>query len=130
MAICKRKLEQYIPKSIKNIQDIIPHKVSRYYEKYPFEEYDTIIKRKLRYYGVKCYKTEYQDCYDAAMWGYMYSIHRCALGSYDYTEAYIRKMISLCIIMGLNIANEDRFLCKSNNFRQIQLDKEELMNKY
>lgn len=127
----KKQLDEYIPNTIQSIRKNIPEQVENYYTQFPFEKYgDPFIRRKLQKLGVRQDRVEYQDCYEAATMGYLYSIHRCALMQYEYIVPYIRKMIKVCIFLGWNISQEIRHLCEENNFSQISLDKEESRNRY
>lgn len=121
--ICNYFINIYMPKAIDTIHKKIPEKVSVLYQKYPYETYgDLPIKRRLRICKIKENQMEYQECYDAAMEAYLYSIHRCAFCDYEYVAYYIKKMISVAIICGINIAQESKHLCKVNGFKQVNLD--------
>lgn len=45
---------------------------------------------------IKENQIEYQECYDAAMEAYLYSIHRCAFCDYEYVVYYVKKMMLVC----------------------------------
>lgn len=116
-------INEYMPKAIDAIHKVIPQKVEAFYQKYPYEIYgDLVIRRWLRSFRIREHQIEYQECYDAAMQAYLYSIHRCALCGYEYVGAYIRKVIRIAIICGINIARQNRYFCKANGFLQIGLD--------
>lgn len=120
-----------MPNGIRRIAELIPEKVKDYYVRYPFEVYGApVIRKKLALCNIRREQQEYQECYDAAMVGYLYSIHRCAWKNYDYVEAYIRKMVSVCIILGWNLAHEMQYLCHTNQLQHISLDDEVSLNKF
>ncbi|MCI8852991.1 MAG: hypothetical protein HFI32_05735 [Lachnospiraceae bacterium] len=121
--ISKYQLEVYIPRVTREIQKQIPEKVQELYQKYPFETYgDPLIRKCLCKWGIQEHHLAFQDCYDAAIETYLYSIHRCALCGYEYVEYYIKKMIPFAVIWGLNIHNEGRNICREHHFRQVELD--------
>lgn len=77
----------------------MPDKVKEYYDMFPYEIYgDPIIRNKLKYYRIKTYQLEYQECYSIAMETYIYSIHRCAFCNYLHFEYYVKKLIKLAIL--------------------------------
>lgn len=112
-----------MPRTIQMVHAQMPEKVQQLYAQYPFEIYaEPLIKERLRRMGIYEHRLEYQECYDAAMEAYLFSIHRCALCSYEHVAGYIRKMVRVAIILGLNITHEGRNICKMNHLQQIQLD--------
>lgn len=116
-------LNQSFPRAIKKINEIIPEKVSKFYERFPYEKYgDPEIIKKLRYRGVWEHKVEYLDCYSAASDAYMYSICQCAFRGYSHVEYYIKKMIGVGITCALNVARVDENICTENNLKQVRLD--------
>lgn len=116
-------LDRYLPNAIRKISREIPEEISRLYERYPYEKYgEPYIRKKLRWCGIRDTRLEYQECVDAALLAYLYSIHRCAYCGYEYVEYYIRKMISISIVWGMVLANEDKYLCQENQLRQVRLD--------
>lgn len=123
MRISKYQLEVYIPRAIQEIRERIPDKVEGLYNQYPFEKYgDPFIRKHLHKCGIREHHLAYQECYDAAMEAYLYSIHRCALCDYEYVEYYICRLISLAVIWSLNICYEGRNICRENHLCQIELD--------
>lgn len=116
-------MEIYIPNAIREIAKTMPEKVGDFYQKYPYEIYGhPEIKRKLKQAGITDHQMEYQECYAAASDAYLYSIHRCALCGYSHVEFYIKKMIAIAIIWGIVIANENKYLCRFNNLKEINLN--------
>lgn len=112
-----------MPNAISKIHKLIPEKVEALYQRYPYDIYGELeMKKRLRINRIRERQIEYQECCDAGIIAYMYSIHRCALKDYQYVKAYIRKMISIAIIEGINIAREDKHLCDANGLQQIPLD--------
>ncbi len=126
--IYKRMLTIYIPRVIKRISSAMPEAIQKYYEMYPFDIFgETNILRVLRKNGIREYQAEYQECYSAAMYAYMYSIHRCAYCGYTdkHVINYIKSMIGKAIIWGIVITREAHYICKANNLRIVYLDSAE-----
>jgi len=129
--ICKNTLDNYCYKAIERIRIICPDLVNYYLKIYPFEKYAELpIKRELRKRGIYPSQDLHDDCYDAGMLAYLYSIHRCAVMNYKHTEAYIKKMICIYITCAIIIYYETRNLCQVNGFREIKLDVEYLSRYY
>ena len=121
--LCKKTLDQYMPQSIKEINARIPEKINIYYKDFPYEIYaEPVIKKRMHYWKIRENCLEYQECYSAAMQGYLYSIHRCALCNYTYAEFYIRKMINIAIICALVATSEEK--------KMIRLDDEKNGRRY
>ncbi len=124
----KKERDLYMPRTISSIASEIPEKVQDYYLEYPFEVYgEPIIQQKLKQAGIQQSHLAYQECYDAASEAYLYSIHRCAFCNYSHghVENYIKKMISISIVWGIVIANEDYYLCKAMDMKRVFLDADE-----
>ena len=123
--ICNRVLNCYCLKAIEQIRASCPGKVGSYMRQYPFEEYaEVFIRRALCRYNI--YRTHgmYDDCYDAGMLAYLYSIHRCAAAQYTHTQAYIKKMIRIYIICAMVVYQESKNICRVNGLRETCLDAE------
>lgn len=121
--IYKKQLSDYLPKSMQSIAESVPEKVQKLYQDYPFETFgEPVIKRAIKKNGISEHRIEYQECYAAATDAYMYSIHRCAFCGYLNVGAYIKKMVAIAIIWGIIIANENKYLCKVNNLKNINID--------
>lgn len=70
------------------------------------------------------------DCYEAGMLAYLYSIHRCAAMGCDYTVRYIRKMVRIYMICALVVYHDVKNLCQTNGFHEIQLDADAVGRRY
>ena len=64
----------------------------------------------------------YDECFSNAALGYYYSICRCAFCGYTYVVPYIRKMIGIAIICGINLSDETDTICKANNLKPVNCD--------
>ena len=105
--------------------------LSEYYIRYPFEKYGEpyIIKQLNRYRITSC-QAKYQDCYDAGMFAYLFSIHRCAYLGFEYVEAYIKKMIGIHVICALAIYDDAKNLCKLNGLKEVRMDADYHLDRY
>lgn len=120
-----------MPNTIKKIGELIPADIKIFYEKYPFEVYgDPYLRWKLKNCGVTLNKIAYDECYEIAMIGYLYSIHRCAYKNYLHTENYIKFMIKRCINIGLVLSNKDLYDFRNENCGVVYLDDEKNRNKF
>ncbi len=125
VAIYQRRLEIYIPQAIQTIKEKMPDTVREYYEEFPFESYgEPIILRNLRKNGIRENRAEYQECYSAGMYAYLYSIHRCAFCGYtgQHVENYIKLLVAKAMIWGIVTARATQYLCKENDLRPVYLD--------
>ena len=101
----------------------IPDVVEEMYERYPYEEYgDKIAKIILRKRGIYDNSLAYQECYDAAITAYLYSMHRCAIASGVSVRAYIYKMIGIYVNAALVIYDDSKNICMENNLQKIAID--------
>ena len=124
--LCDNALNRYCPKAIGQIVKLCPDTVNEYYLRYPFEEYgEPSIKRQLSSYRIFTHQARYQDCYDAGMMAYLFSIHRCAYMGVENVRAYINKMIRIYIICALVIYDDAGNLCRINGFREVRIDAEQ-----
>ena len=124
--LCDNSLNHYCPKAIAQIVKLCPDAVSAYYLRYPFEEFgEPSIKRQLSNYRVFAHQARYQDCYDAGMMAYLFSIHRCAYMGIENVRAYINKMIRIYVICALVIYDDAKNLCKANGFKEVRIDTEQ-----
>ena len=97
--------------------------MNEYYHRYPFEEYgEPSIKKQLSRYRVFSHQARYQDCYDAGMLAYLFSIHRCAYMGFENVKAYINKMIQIYVICALVVYDDARNLCRANGFKEVRID--------
>ena len=129
--ICNSVLNCYCIKSIQKIRDECPGVVGDYINRYPFEKYvERYIKREFFINKIYPAQGRYADCYDAGMFAYLYSIHRCAATRYNHTEPYIKKMIRIYIICAIVVYDETKNLCRKNGFREIPLNAETSVYRY
>lgn len=120
---CRKTISEYSYRSMESIQALYPHRVERYFQNYPFDQYGhRFICNVLYRFRIYRDRAEYDDCYEAGMVAYLYSVHRCAALDCDYTIPYIRKMIRIYVLCALVIADDGRNLCRANGLRQIHLD--------
>lgn len=121
--INRRLLHDYSLRSIEEIQAQIPEKVAQYMEQWPFQEIaHRRIVRQLYQYHIYSRDPLYQDCYDAGMLAYLYTIHRCAYMNYTHVEAYLGKMLSILIKSALIVGNEVKHICRQNHFQEYRLE--------
>lgn len=92
-------------------------------KQYPFEGFASrCLRRQLRYFHIYPSQARYDDCYDAGMMAYLYTIHRCAYMGYSYVEAYMAKLIRIYLICAVIVFPDAQNLCKENNLRELNLD--------
>jgi len=129
--ICNHTLNSYCLKAMEKIRVSHPEAVDSYIQQYPFEEYaEKYIRRVLYIHKISRSHGMHDDCYDAGMMAYLYSIHRCACMQYTHTQAYIKKMIRIYVVCAIVIYHESRNICRTNGFSEIRLDKEGFHNLY
>lgn len=123
--IAVKTIEEYFPNTIKRLQKEIPEKMEEYFKKYSYDLYwEKYTKAMLGHYGVGKAKIYYQECYSNTFLGYMYGVGRCAYSGYEgqHVVNYIKKMIRVSIICGINASNEVGHICRENNCRVMYLD--------
>ena len=128
--LCEKQVDVYMPNSIRKIGKMIPEKILELYNLHPFEKYDSYLLAKLKTSGIKSSDIAFDECYEAAMIGYMYSIHRCAYMNYEHIENYIKFMIRCCIKFGVVLANKERYNIKDQDMKIVYLDSENNLKKY
>ena len=118
-------------KVIKKIRESHAAVVDSYYEKYPFEEYESYVIYVMHCKGIFYNRREYSDCFSISAIAYMYSISQCAYRGYNgkRVKAYIKKLIPIYINCQLIIYDDGRNLCQINNFKQINIDDENWIGK-
>lgn len=105
--------------------------MTRLYEAYPFDKIAMpVVQKKMNDWKIKSNDMAYQECFDAAMLCYMYSIARCALCNYENVRGYISKMMSIGIILALGCLDETTLICVENGFQRVWLDKPEHSSRY
>lgn len=93
------------------------------FEEHPFDErVEKIISRVLKSRGVFQHRLAYQECYDAAMTAYMYSIHQCAIKIGSSVMGYIYKMTKIYVNAALVVYDDAKNICRENNFRNIPIN--------
>ena len=123
--IAVKMIEEYFPNTIKRLQKEIPEKMEQYLNQYSYDWYlEKYTKAMLVHYGVGKAKIYYQECYSNTFLGYMFSIGMCAYSGYEgeHVKNYIKKMIRVSIICGINASNEVAHICRVNNLRVLYLD--------
>jgi len=95
---CHKAIGIYAYRSMDRDRAVAGSVIDTYYERYPFEQYaEPYIRRELRNHLIGRTMAEYDECYDAGMLAYLYSIHRCAALRCGYAPSYIRKMIRIFV---------------------------------
>lgn len=121
--LCRRRIGEECFRAMEKVKTVCPERIERYLEQWPFDAYaDRRIKRQLWWYRIHPQHQLYDDCYDAGMLAYLYSIHRCAMMEYQYVNQYIAKMVRIFVICALNAGRETEHLCREHNLRLRHLD--------
>ena len=121
--ICKRRIGEECFRAMEKVKAWCPERIERYLEQWPFDGYaHQRIKTQLRWWRIYPQHHLYDDCYDAGMLAYLYSIHRCAMMEYKYVNQYIAKMVRIFITCALNVGREAENLCRENDLRLYRLD--------
>lgn len=119
----QRLLNDYCLRSVETIQQQVPAQVSAYLEKWPFE---SLAHKRILWVlgkmGISPAHHLHQECYDAGMIAYLYTIHRCAYMNYTHVEAYLLKMIPILVRSALIVGGEVDHLCLHNGFREYRLE--------
>lgn len=95
------------------------------YKKYSYEEYFLpYFKRLCVRHKVRKHAYLYQECLDAGMLAYMYSICRCSVmedrDDTEHVKAYIWKIVKIYFTAAMVIADDSGNLCRENGFRQVK----------
>ncbi len=121
--LCRRRIGEECFRAMERVKAVCPERVERYLEQWPFDAYaDRRIKSQLRWWHIYPQHRLYDDCYDAGMLAYLYSIHRCAMMEYQYVNQYIAKMVRIFVICALNTGQEAENLCRENDLRLCHMD--------
>ena len=121
--LCKRRIGEECFRAIEKVRSLCPERVDWYLEQWPFEAYaDKRIKSQLWWWRIYPQHHLYNDCYDAGMLAYLYSIHRCAMMEYQHVNQYIAKMVRIFVICALNAGRETENLCRKNDLRLCHMD--------
>ncbi len=122
---CFRTLNQYVFAAMGRDRAACGERVDDYMKRYPFEQYaERVIRVKIARFGVCRHNGEYDDCYDAGMLAYLYTMHRCAALNCDYVIPYLLKMIRIYILCALVIYHDSHNFCRINNLKQLRIDKD------
>ena len=94
------------------------------YNDYPYERYFFPYFKKLCYkYAIRQCSYLYQECYDAGMLAYMYSICRCSVmkdkGNAEHVKAYIWKLVRIYFIAAIVIEKEFINVCREKGYKQV-----------
>lgn len=128
---CRKTLEEYAYRSIERVRMQFPEQVAEWLALFPFEEYGhRRICAQLYRCRIFAGHAAYDDCYEAGMLAYLYSMHRCAALNCDYTVPYIRKMVRIYVLCALIVYRDAHNLCRANGFREVQLDADTLGRMY
>lgn len=121
--LCRRRIGEECFRAMEKVKRVCPERIERYFEQWPFDAYaDGRIKRQLWWWRIYPQHHLYDDCYDAGMLAYLYSIHRCAMMEYQHVDQYIAKMVRIFVICALNAGRETENLCRENDFRLCHMD--------
>lgn len=121
--LCRRRIGEECFRAMEKVKMVCPERIEWYLEQWPFDAYaDRRIKSQLWWWHIYPQHHLYDDCYDAGMLAYLYSIHRCAMMEYQHVNQYIAKMVRIFVICALNIGRDAENLCRGNNLRLCHLD--------
>lgn len=121
--LCRRRIGEECFRAMERVKAVCPERIERYLERWPFDAYaDRRIRSQLRWWRIHPQHHLYDDCYDAGMLAYLYSIHRCAMMEYQHVNRYIAKLVRVFVICALNTGRETENLCRKNDLRQCCLD--------
>lgn len=121
--LCRRRIGEECFRAMERVKRACPERIERYLEQWPFDSYaDRRIKSQLLWWHIHPQHRLYDDCYDAGMLAYLYSIHRCAMMEYQHVRQYIAKMVRIFVICALNAGRESENLCRENDLRLCHMD--------
>lgn len=112
------------------MQKVNSLEVQKLFQEYPFNLYEKIIRSIIQKHNIRNNSYEYDECFDAGMMAYIYSLNRCAFINCNYIDAYIKKVIHIYIKCAIVISNDGKNICIENGFRLIRLNQIENNNKY
>lgn len=123
VSISQKTIGEYCYRAIERVQQECPEKVERLLEQYPFEGSALkCLRKQLRRLHIYPSQARYDDCYDAGMMAYLYTIHRCAYMGYSHVEAYMAKMIRIYLLCAAIAFRDTQNLCRENNLQELNLD--------
>ena len=121
---CRKQLEVYSYRGIKRAEAICGDAVCRYFEEYPFESFgEALIKKELGRCAINKNRAEYDECYDAGMLAYLYSMHRCAVIECQYVLFYAKKMIRIYVRCARSLYRDEHNFCAINHLRLVSTDR-------
>ena len=129
MQIYKKLLSVYSYNGIDRIKKQSGNTVDEMFKKYSYKEYFQPYFKHLCYkYNVRRNAYLYQECFDAGMLAYMYSIYRCSImkdrDNSQHIKAYIWKIVKIYFIAAMVISNDSGNLCKANGFKQVNCNED------
>lgn len=123
VSISRKTIGEYCYRAIERVQQECPEKVERLLEQYPFERFASkCLCKQLQYLRIYPSQARYDDCYDAGMMAYLYTIHRCAYMGYSHVEAYMAKITRIYLLCAAIAFRDAQNLCRENNLRELNLD--------
>ena len=125
--IYKKLLYTYSYNSINHIIAKYDVNINELCKKYNYETYfQNNFRRVCYYYRVRKNSYQYQECYDACLTAYLYSLYHCTISTKrdkdGYIMAYIRKLMRIYAIAAITVCNEADNICKINGFRRVDSD--------
>lgn len=129
MRIYKKLLSDYSYNAIDRMKNRYSDAIDEMYKQYSYNEYLQPYFKHLCYiYRIRENAYLYQECLDAAMLAYMYSICRCSIlkdrDNSEHVKAYIWKMVKIYFVAAIVISNDSGILCKENGFRQVNCNED------
>ena len=126
---CRKVLGVYAYRSMERARLLCGDAVLQYFERYPFEQFgEPQIKRELIRHSIFKNRAEYDDCYDAGMLAYLYSIHRCAAKGCHYVSFYVQKMIRIYVQCARVVYRDAHNICKLYHFREVNAERSRITN--
>lgn len=121
--LCRRRIGEECFRALERVRTACPERVEHYLAQWPFDSgTERRIRAQLHLWHIYPQHHLYDDCFDAGMLAYLYTIHRCAMMEYQYVGRYFQKMLRVFIICALNAGREAETLCQANDLRLCRLD--------
>lgn len=128
---CKNTIGEYCERSIARIQKTHFKEVEELFHEFPYEKYgERLIKKTLNQFNLRPNDYEYAECTDAGMMAYIYCINRFAVIKCVHAEAYLNKVIKIYIKCALFICRDSRNICQEHNFKLVELDNVDNIDKF
>lgn len=123
VSISRKTIGEYCYCAIERVRQECPEEVEQLLEQYPFVGFASkCLRRQLQRLHIYPSQAWYDDCYDAGMMAYLYTIHRCAYMGYSYVEAYMTKIIRIYLRCAVIVFRDTQNLCRDNNLQELNLD--------